>query len=216
MHGVLGMAKKAPPPPPPKGKKAPPPPPPPAKKKAPPPPKGKKAPPPPKPPSDADIKKQIAAAVEAEDFELAAKLKKSLPSTKKKAPAPPPAKKKAPPSKPPMDPPKQKPRKPPTKAKKKQAPKQKPKKGRRIRIKNKLRQTRIREESDTTAPQDIGWSISQDTMDDFDEPQSTEPEIVSHQCTMCGSIMQIPAPKRDRYKVICAYPECGHEDTFGI
>jgi len=179
------MAKKAPPPPPPKGKKA---------------------PPAPKPPSTADIKKQIAAAVEAEDFELAAKLKKSLPSTKKKAP----------PSKPPMDPPKQKPRKPPTKAKKKQAPKQKPKKGRRIRIKNKLRQSRIREESDTTAPQDIGWSISQDTMDDFDEPQSTEPEIVSHQCTMCGSILQIPAPKRDRYKVICAYPECGHEDTFGI
>ncbi|MBJ33065.1 MAG: hypothetical protein CMB69_03720 [Euryarchaeota archaeon] len=114
-----------------------------------------------------------------------------------------------------MDPPKKKPRAPPTK-KKEAPPKKKPKRGRRIRIKNRLRQSRIRDESDEIAPQDIGWSISQEVLDDFEEPESTEPEIVSHQCSMCGSIMQIPAPKRDRYKVICAYPECGHEDTFGI
>jgi len=205
------MAKKPPPPPPPtppKGKKAPPPPPPPPKKKAPPP-KPSKA------PSEKDLRKQIDAAVKAEDFELAAKLKKSLPSTKK-APSPPP-KKKAPP--PPRKAPPPKPKAPPAKKKRpKKSPKKQDssKKGRRIKIKLGLKQTRLREDNDTTEPEDIGWTISQETLEAFDEPESTEPEIISHQCSMCGSVMQIPSPKRDRYKVICAYSECGHEDTFGI
>lgn len=212
MHGAFGMAKKPPPPPPPpppKGKKAPPPPPPPPKKKAPPPPKPNKA------PSEKDLRKQIDAAVEAEDFELAAKLKKSLPDTKKKTPPPP--KKKTPP--PPKKAPPSKPKAPPTK--KKQIPggskkQDSPKKGRRIKIKLGLKQTRLSGENDTTEPEDIGWTISQETLEAYDEPESTGPEIISHQCSMCGSVMQIPSPKRDRYKVICAYSECGHEDTFGI
>jgi len=33
---------------------------------------------------------------------------------------------------------------------------------------------------------------------------------------MCGSRMTIPRPKRDRYKVICSYPECGYEDMVGV
>jgi len=28
-------------------------------------------------------------------------------------------------------------------------------------------------------------------------------------------MMRIPKPTRDRYTVICAYPECGHEDSIG-
>jgi len=43
-----------------------------------------------------------------------------------------------------------------------------------------------------------------------------EPEVVNHQCSLCGSMNRIPKPKRDRYKVKCAYTECGHEDEIGI
>ena len=47
---------------------------------------------------------------------------------------------------------------------------------------------------------------------------STEslPDIVMHQCSMCGAMNKIPRPKRDRYKVICAQEECGNEDKVGF
>ncbi len=165
---------------------------------APPPKKGKKAPPPPPPPPP-----------------------KKAPPAKKKAPPPPPPKK-APPAKKKAPPPQKPTKAPPAKKSRRQRPKKeaKPKKptkkARKIRIKLGLRQTRLRKDDEETIPEDIGWTISQETLEDFDQPESTEPEAVSHQCSMCGSIMQIPAPKRDRYKVVCAYPECGHEDTFGL
>ena len=134
------------------------------------------------------------------------------PKKGKKAPPPPPPKK-APPAKKKAPPPKKSRRQRP---KKEAKPKKPTKKARKIRIKLGLRQTRLRKDDEETIPEDIGWTISQETLEDFDQPESTEPEAVSHQCSMCGSIMQIPAPKRDRYKVVCAYPECGHEDTFGL
>ena len=152
--------------------------------------------------------------------------KKAPPPPPKKAPPPPPAKKKAPPpppkkkappaKKPAKSPPPKKRRRPSKDAKQKAPPKKPAKKSRKIRIKLGLRQSRIRDESDEVVPEDIGWTMSQEDFDDFEEPESNEPEIVSHQCSMCGSIMQIPAPKRDRYEVHCAYPECGHVDKFGI
>ena len=171
-------------------KPPPPPPPPPSKGKKAPPPPPKKAPPPPP-----------------------AKKKKAPPPPKKKAPP-----KKAPPAKKPYkSPPPKKRRRRPSKEAKKKAPPNKPaKKSRRIRIKLGLRQNRIRDETEEVVPEDIGWTMSQEDFDVFEEPESNEPEIVSHQCSMCGSIMQIPAPKRDRYEVHCAYPECGHVDKFGI
>ena len=143
--------------------------------------------------------------------------KKAPPPPKKKAPpppkkAPPPPKKKAPQS----PPPKKRPRRPKKEAKPKPKSKKGAKKSRRIRIKLGLRQKRIRDEEAEVVPEDIGWTISQDTLEDFDEPESTEPEVITHQCSMCGSVLQIPAPKRDRYEVHCAYPECGHVDKFGI
>ena len=55
-----------------------------------------------------------------------------------------------------------------------------------------------------------------ESFEDYEEPTPAEPEIVTHQCSMCGSTMRIPRPKRERYKVICAYPECGHSDMVGI
>lgn len=54
-------------------------------------------------------------------------------------------------------------------------------------------------------------------LEDFESDIEEEgPETMIHQCSMCGVRMMIPTPKRDRYKVICAYPECGHEDMIGI
>jgi len=229
------MAEKSPPPPPPRKKGGAPPPPP--KKQVPPPPGPppgkKKVPPPPKKkaPSPADIKQQIAAAVEAEDFELAAKLKKKLPSpTKKKGKPPAPKGKRTPPpgkrpspkgkGKPPSKrgpPPKGAPKRPLSKKPKgklKSAPVKK-KKRRRLRIKLGLRESEISDESERYKDE-VGWTSAGNILDDFEETGPAEPEIITHQCTMCGSILQIPKPKRDRYKVVCTYPECNHADIIGI
>ena len=152
----------------------------------PPPPKGKKAPPPPKP-----------------------KAKKAPPPPKPKAKkAPPPLK-----SKKAAPPPKAKPKKKRGKRSKKAAPK---KKGRRIRIKLGLKQRYLSADEDTYEDQ-IGWTATQEVLEPLDGPQEEKkPEAIEHQCSMCGSVMQIPQPKRDRYKVICAYSECGHEDMIGM
>ena len=181
------MAKTPPPPPPPKAKKAPPPPP-------PPPPKAKKAPPPPKP------------------KEAGQPPPPPPPKAKK---APPPVKKRTPPSKPPKRRRKRSKKGAPLGRGKKpgSAPK---KKGRRIKIKLGLRQNRLTEEEDTYHDQ-VGWTVSQEVLEPLDAVEEKhKPEVVNHQCSMCGSIMQIPQPKRERYKVICAYSECGHEDMIGI
>jgi len=151
---------------------------------------------------------------------------KPPPPPPKKAPPPP---KKAPPPPPKKAPPPPKKAPPPGKRKKRPAPpkkgrkgKRKPKegqpkkKGRRIKIKLRLKQSTISEEDDSYTDQ-VGWTVTHDEMDEFiEEPVNKEPEIVDHQCSMCGSMMRIPRPKRDRYTVICAYPECGHEDTIGM
>ena len=130
------------------------------------------------------------------------------PLTSKKAAPPPKAKpKKAAP------PPKAKPKKKRGKRSKKAAPK---KKGRRIRIKLGLKQRYLSEDEDTYEDQ-IGWTATQEVLEPLDGPQEEKkPEAIEHQCSMCGSVMQIPRPKRDRYKVICAYSECGHEDMIGM
>lgn len=168
--------------------KTPPPPPPP-----PPPPKAKKAPPPPKP-------KKAAPPP---------------PPPPKAEKPPPPAKKRPPSSKPTKRRRKGTKKRPPLGRGKKptSAPK---KKGRRIRIKLGLKQNRLTEEEDTYHDQ-VGWTVSQEILEPLDAVEEKhKPEVVNHQCSMCGSIMQIPQPKRERYKVICAYSECGHEDMIGI
>ena len=137
--------------------------------------------------------------------------KPKMPPTK--AP-PPPTKAPPPPSKPPQ-PPKKKPA--PAKGKPKGKPAPKKKKRRRIKINTKLglRQKKITDQEDTYTDQ-IGWTAMAESFEDYEDPTPTEPEIVTHQCSMCGSTMRIPRPKRERYKVICAYPECGHSDMVGI
>lgn len=139
-----------------------------------------------------------------------------------KAPPPP---GKAPPSKSKKEgektPPKRKPKpkakpRPKGKPKPKGKPtKKKKKKGRRINIKLNLRQKKITDEDDSYSDQ-IGWTSMAEDFEDYEDPTPQEPEIVTHQCTMCGAMMRIPRPKRERYKVICAHPECGHSDFIGI
>ena len=110
-------------------------------------------------------------------------------------------------------------RSPPKKGKPGQPPVGERKKSRRIKIKLGLRAKKISEEVDSYTDQ-IGWttSVSDTIVSDFDETQETvnrEPDTLIHHCSMCGSRMEIPRPKRERYKVICAHPECGHEDAIG-
>ena len=153
----------------------------------------------------------------------------SPPKAKKGPPPPPPSPPKAKKAPPPPSPPKAKKptpqaKKPPSSPKPTKGPRKggkKPsaapkKRGRRIKIKLGLKQNRLTEEEDTYSDQ-VGWTVSQEILEplDFDE-EDKKPEVVNHQCSMCGSIMQIPQPKRERYKVICAYSECGHEDMIGI
>ena len=153
------------------------------------------------------------------------------PALPTKAP-PPPGKAPSPPSKPPAPPSKTKKEGEKTPPKRKPQPKAKPrpkgkpkpkgkptkkkkKKGRRINIKLNLRQKKITDEDDSYSDQ-IGWTSMAEDFEDYEDPTPQEPEIVTHQCTMCGAMMRIPRPKRERYKVICAHPECGHSDFIGI
>ena len=53
----------------------------------------------------------------------------------------------------------------------------------------------------------IGTNLTANT-----PPAPKEPQFIKHQCTMCGSIMQVPKPKRDRYTITC--PHCEHEEKF--
>ncbi len=76
------------------------------------------------------------------------------------------------------------------------------------------------EETDEYTDQ-IGWTTSGaeivlSDLKDIEETEKKEPETHTHHCSMCGSRMEIPRPKRERYKVICAHPECGHEDQIGF
>ena len=162
------------------------------------------------------------------------------PAPPKAAPAPPPAAPPAPPKQP--TPPAQRPSKGRPQGKKRRpAPKGRPqgkkrrpapkkgkpgqppigkKKGGRIKIKLGLRAKKLSEEADEYTDQ-IGWTTSGaetvlSDLKDIEEVTKKEPETITHHCTMCGSRMQIPRPKRERYKVICAHPECGHEDRIGF
>ena len=159
------------------------------------------------------------------------------PAPPKPAPTPPPADSAASPGPPKAVPPKGRPqgkkRRPAPKgrpqgkkrrpAPKKGKPGQPPigkKKGGRIKIKLGLRAKKLSEEADEYTDQ-IGWTTSGaetvlSDLKDIEEVTKKEPETITHHCTMCGSRMQIPRPKRERYKVICAHPECGHEDQIGF
>ena len=87
------------------------------------------------------------------------------------------------------------------------------KKRRRRKMKLTLRSRSIKK--DESHGDRVGWS-------QIDSPQAEvptgpiAPEVIRHQCTMCGAMNQIPKPKRDRYKIECANPDCGNVDKVGI
>ena len=169
----------------------------------PPPPKGKKGPPPPPKVKKSPPPKPKKAAPPP-------------PGPPKKAAPPPPRPKKAAPTPPKGGKPRRRKGKRPAAKGAKTTQKGKPRKrGRRIRIKLGLRQSRITEKKDSYEDQ-MGWTVTQQVLEPFEDLESQESDILTHQCSMCGSIMQIPHPKRERYKVICAYSECGHEDMIGF
>ena len=85
------------------------------------------------------------------------------------------------------------------------------KKRRRRKMKLTLKSRGLKKESGYSDK--VGWSqVSENTA----KEEKIESTTIRHQCSMCGIRMEIPRPKRERYKVICAYPECGHEDMIGI
>ena len=198
------------------------------------------------PPPPSGIDERIAEAVANEDYELAAKLKKMKtqppppppPKRGKKAPPPPPPKrgKKAPPPPPPKrgkkapppkrgkkapppkrgkkaPPPKRGKKAPPPKGRPKGPPKARPKRRRRLRL--RMKSKTIAEEEDSYTDR-IGWNASIGTVLEDNEEIVEEPKTITHQCSMCGSMMTIPKPKRERYRIVCSYPQCGHSDTVGI
>ena len=159
------------------------------------------------PPPPSGIDERIAEAVANEDYELAARLKKM----KTQPPPPPPPKKgkKAPPP----PPPKKGKKAPPPKGRPKGLPKARPKRRRRLRL--RMKSKTIAEEEDSYTDR-IGWNASIGTVLEDNEEILEEPKTITHQCSMCGSMMTIPKPKRERYRIVCSYPQCGHSDTVGI
>ena len=91
-------------------------------------------------------------------------------------------------------------------------PKKKKPRGPRLRL--RIRSAKIDTEVDEYQDR-LGWVTASSDLIPMEE-EKKEPETMLHQCSMCGSRMTIPRPKRERYKVICSYPECGHEDMIGI
>ena len=147
------------------------------------------------PPPPSGIDERIAEAVANEDYELAARLKKM-----KTQPPPPP-------------PPKKGKKAPPPKGRPKGLPKARPKRRRRLRL--RMKSKTIAEEEDSYTDR-IGWNASIGTVLEDNEEIVEEPKTITHQCSMCGSMMTIPKPKRERYRIVCSYPQCGHSDTVGI
>lgn len=86
------------------------------------------------------------------------------------------------------------------------------KKRRRRKMKLTLKSRGIKKDSGYS--ENVGWSQAADNASVDAGP--VEPQIIRHQCTMCGAMNQIPKPKRARYKVECANPDCGHVDELGV
>lgn len=81
---------------------------------------------------------------------------------------------------------------------------------RRRKIKLSLRSRSLKKEQ--SHMDSIGWSKIQEDRTQDTGPK--EPEVIQHQCTYCGAMMRIPKPKRAKYQVECAHPDCDHIDSI--
>ena len=86
-------------------------------------------------------------------------------------------------------------------------------KRRKRKMKLTLRSRGIKKKKDAYRDK-LGWTTTGTSQAAADAKEADLPEIVTHQCSMCGAMNKIPRPKRDRYKVICANEDCGHEDEI--
>ena len=86
------------------------------------------------------------------------------------------------------------------------------KKRRRRKMKLTLRSRGLKKDADGYSEK-VGWS---QVKGDTPQSEKIESTTIRHQCTMCGSINEVPRPKRQRYSVECAYPDCGHIDELGV
>lgn len=85
------------------------------------------------------------------------------------------------------------------------------KKRRRKKLRLSLKSRNIKETDSYT--DQVGWETSSRVLDDPNaHAKTTEPVTIRHQCSLCGSIMQAPKPKRARYTITC--PNCEHIDNF--
>ena len=81
---------------------------------------------------------------------------------------------------------------------------------RRRKIKLSLRSRSLKKEQSHV--DSIGWSKVQEQRSEDTGPK--EPEVIQHQCSYCGAMNRIPKPKRAKYQVECANPDCGHVDSI--
>ena len=82
-------------------------------------------------------------------------------------------------------------------------------KKRRRRVKLSIRSRTIKEKS--SYKERVGWSTIETSGRVLEDQEKNVPTIWKHQCSQCGSVMQIPKPKRERYKVICPHCEFTEE-----
>ena len=83
-------------------------------------------------------------------------------------------------------------------------------KKKRRKIKLSLRSRTLKKEQNHM--DSIGWSKIQEQKAEDTGPK--EPEVIQHQCTFCGAMMRIPKPKRAKYQVECAHPDCDHIESI--
>ena len=53
----------------------------------------------------------------------------------------------------------------------------------------------------------VGWTNTK-VLEGVEPEKTKEPEKIRHQCSLCGSMMMIPKPKRAKYTITC--PSCEH------
>ncbi|MDP6870093.1 MAG: hypothetical protein QGI21_04910 [Candidatus Poseidoniaceae archaeon] len=90
------------------------------------------------------------------------------------------------------------------------APGGKPRKRKKRKLRLSLRSSKMKK-TDSYSDQ-LGWSTDVGrTVEEQAKPKA--PDKIKHQCEMCGSIMQVPKPKKSRYTITC--PHCEHAQMFG-
>ncbi len=95
--------------------------------------------------------------------------------------------------------------------------KKKPKKKKKFKLKKKIKLS-LKSKSISVSNEGYnefaGWTSGSNTsVQETQEVKQSAPEFVKHQCSLCGTVMQVPKAKRATYSIVC--PHCEHEEKFG-